>query len=132
MSVVASSAPEVVVSGSGKSWTVPLASGGLLIGRSETCGIVLDDRQVSGHHARIYQDPFDRWIVEDLQSRNGVWVGGQRVGWQVILPGETVRMGSHTLTVLPPDASGWTSCLSRPGTGGRLTRSTAPWPPAAR
>jgi len=102
MSVVASSAPEVVVSGSGKSWTVPLASGGLLIGRSETCGIVLDDRQVSRHHARIYQDPFDRWIVEDLQSHNGVWVGGRRVQSYAVAPGDRATIGPFTLAFSVP------------------------------
>ena len=102
MSVVASSAPEVVVSGPAKSWTVPLASGGLLIGRSEACGIVLDDRQVSGHHARIYQDPFDRWIVEDLQSHNGVWVDGRRVQSYAVGPGDRATIGPFTLAFSVP------------------------------
>lgn len=102
MSVIASAAPEVVVSGSGKSWTVPLASGGILIGRGKTCGIVLDDRQVSRHHARIYQDPFDRWIVEDLQSYNGVWVCGRRVQSYAVAPGDRATIGPFTLAFSVP------------------------------
>ncbi|MCD6289616.1 MAG: FHA domain-containing protein [Anaerolineae bacterium] len=50
----------------------------LTIGRADDCDIVLPDRLVSRHHARVY------WIeghyyVEDLGSKNGTHVNGQEV-----------------------------------------------------
>lgn len=48
----------------------------LTIGRDDQCDIVLPDRQVSRHHARImWMGSF--FQVEDLQSKNGTHVNGQ-------------------------------------------------------
>lgn len=74
----------------------------MLVGRSEDCGLLLDGRLVSRHHARIGLDPFDRWIVEDLQSHNGVWVSGRRVKSHAVAPGERVVIGPFTLTFSVP------------------------------
>ena len=81
--------------------------GGTLIGRGDDCGVLLDHPQVSRHHARIFRDPFGRWIVEDLDSRNGVWVGERRVQAHALLPGERMTIGPFALTLevedrLPP------------------------------
>ena len=102
MSVAASTTAQVSVSGAGRSWSVPLDPGGLLVGRSEPCGLMLDDRQVSRRHARVYLDPFDRWIVEDLGSRNGVWLGGRRIKAHAVAPGERAVIGPFTLTFSVP------------------------------
>ncbi|HEY64007.1 MAG TPA: FHA domain-containing protein [Caldilineae bacterium] len=60
----------------GRRWMLDKQS--LTIGRADDCDIVLPDRVVSRHHARIY------WIdghyyVEDLGSKNGTYVNGQEV-----------------------------------------------------
>jgi len=65
---------------------------GMIIGRSGTCDIVLENDKVSRKHARIFRDPFDRWLVQDLESRNGIKVNGVRVEVYAILPGEIVNM----------------------------------------
>ena len=64
--------------------------------------MVLDDRRVSSRHGRIYRDPVGRWIVEDLSSRNGVWVRGDRIKARSILPGEEIRIGPFTLSLAEP------------------------------
>ena len=67
---------------------MPLDPAGVIIGRDPKCQIVLDSPRISRRHARIFQDPFGRWIVEDLGSRNGTWIGEHRIEAQSIPPGE--------------------------------------------
>jgi len=87
----------------------------LTIGRLADVQIPLDDGSVSRRHAEIFHDPFDRWWVRDLGSRNGTYVNGQSVHEQVIHTGDTIRIGQFSLEVLavggsapptpPPEAS---------------------------
>jgi pSer/pThr/pTyr-binding forkhead associated (FHA) protein len=48
----------------------------VLIGRSSDCDVVLRNHTVSRRHAQIRNEG-ERWIVEDLGSRNGTGVNGQ-------------------------------------------------------
>ena len=92
------------ITGKGPDAEIPLDPAGVTIGRAPVCHIVLDSPRISRKHARIFQDPFGRWIVEDLDSRNGVWVGEQRVTTQSVLPGEALTMGPFKLSlVVPPE-----------------------------
>jgi DNA-binding response OmpR family regulator len=50
----------------------------LIIGRDEQCDLVIDDRQVSRHHARIRRDA-GQYILEDLNSKNGTFLNGQEL-----------------------------------------------------
>lgn len=50
----------------------------IILGRDETCDVVLAERQVSRQHIRIFRDG-NRYFIEDLQSKNGTWVNGQRL-----------------------------------------------------
>lgn len=49
------------------------------IGRDEECHLIIDDRQVSRRHARIRLED-DRYLLEDLGSKNGTFVNGQELG----------------------------------------------------
>ena len=102
MSVAVPPETEIVITGLGQRRTVVLDPAGVTLGRAEPCGIVLADRQVSRPHARLYKDPFGRWIVEDLGSRNGTWVGGERVTLRAVSPGERMVIGPFTLTLSGP------------------------------
>ena len=51
---------------------------GDVLGRGRDCQVRLGDRSISRHHARIVLRA-GRWTVEDLDSRNGLHVGGRRV-----------------------------------------------------
>jgi len=57
-----------------RQWT--LQGGVTVIGRSEDCHVVIDDRQASRHHARITQTE-DGYVLEDLHSKNGTFLNGQ-------------------------------------------------------
>jgi len=91
---------------------VSLEPKGMVVGRSTDCDLVLDSLGVSRHHARIFQDPFGRWIVEDLGSRNGLWLEGERVSACALLPGKRFALGHFLLSLsqeptreIAPDSS---------------------------
>jgi signal transduction histidine kinase len=103
---------KLTVNGPARTEEVSLGPKGATIGRSDSCGVILDHDSVSRHHARISQDPFGRWIVEDLESRNGVLVDGQRVKAHVILPGQQFNISHFTLS-LSEESDGYTGTTIR-------------------
>jgi hypothetical protein len=48
----------------------------VLIGRSSDCRIIVNDRQASRHHARIFCTE-QGYILEDLGSKNGTYLNGE-------------------------------------------------------
>jgi sigma-B regulation protein RsbU (phosphoserine phosphatase) len=79
----------------------PLNRERLLVGRAPDCAIVIHDDAISRHHAEILRDPFGRWLIHDLGSRNGLKVDGKRVQEQVLLPNVRVRLDKYTLQLTP-------------------------------
>jgi len=51
----------------------------VVVGRDPECTVHLPDRQVSRRHAVIRRED-DRFVIVDLESKNGTWVNGQPVG----------------------------------------------------
>jgi len=87
----------VVVEGPLTGTSIPLASSAILIGRSPSCTLVLDDDYSSSRHARIFPQG-ENWLVEDLGSTNGTFVNGERVHQPVrVTAGESVRVGQSTI-----------------------------------
>jgi hypothetical protein len=64
--------------------TFPLDKAVITIGRSSENDIVIDDAEVSRHHARLSRSR-GKWILEDLGSRNGTFVDGQRITTPTVL-----------------------------------------------
>lgn len=62
----------------------PLVNSTFLIGRGEDCDIVLLDRQVSRHHARIKRTA-DGYVIEDLSSKNHTHLNGVRIESVIVL-----------------------------------------------
>lgn len=70
-----------------------LAEGRFVIGRADHCELALDDPLASRQHAALVIG-MDRVLLEDLGSRNGVSVNGERVsGSRVLQPGDTIVVG---------------------------------------
>jgi len=65
----------------------------MTLGRDETCDIPLTGTTISRRHAEIFSDPFGRWWVRDLGSRNGVYLDGQRVAERALRAGDLLRIG---------------------------------------
>ncbi len=91
------SASLTVYSRSGDKQTVALEPEGVLIGRGPDCAVHLKASEVSRRHARIFQDPFGRWVLEDLGSSNGTWVDKERIQACALLPGKRIRVGNFAL-----------------------------------
>ena len=63
-----------------------------VVGRSRDCDLVLDDPNVSRHHAELRQEG-DGWVVSDMGSTNGIKVNGSRVESAALQPGDRVTFG---------------------------------------
>ena len=73
----------------------------LVIGRSTPgLGSLGGDSEISRVHARVFNDPSGRLVVEDLGSTNGTFVNGNRIsGQQLLNPGDQLRVGQTSMTV---------------------------------
>jgi transcriptional regulator with AAA-type ATPase domain len=64
----------------------------LAIGRDAGATVRLDGNGVSRWHAELYrQGPL--YVLRDLASTNGTWLGGRRVGHAPVAPGNVIRIG---------------------------------------
>ena len=79
--------------------TIPLLKKQLLVGRRESCDIVLRFANVSAHHCTLYLKE-GYWFVRDMQSRNGVKVNGVRVQEKRIDPGDILSIAKHKYEVV--------------------------------
>jgi len=73
---------------------IPLLKRSLLVGRRESCDIVLRFSNVSSQHCELHVNE-GYWTVRDLNSRNGVKVNGNRVTEKLIYPGDVLSIAKH-------------------------------------
>lgn len=67
--------------------------GEAVIGRSKSCDIVFPESYVSSQHVRIWYEDGE-WYLEDLGSRNGTVINGQRIRRAVMLdPQDEIEIG---------------------------------------
>lgn len=83
----------------GSSRQVPLRGGRVLVGRAADADIRLDSESVSRHHAEFVADPFNRWWVRDLGSRNGTILNGRKIREELLNPRDTIRLGNAHIEV---------------------------------
>lgn len=78
----------------------------LIIGREDSCEIVIPDRQISRRHARIYLST-EGVFLEDLGSKNGTYLNSQRiVGSQQLHEGDEIRIAfTQSFLFLSADAT---------------------------
>jgi predicted component of type VI protein secretion system len=78
---------------------LPVTGERLVIGRSPTSDVVLDDGQVSRVHA-VLERVAGMWTLRDVGSRNGTRVNGSRVVTQIrVRAGDEIAMGDTRLSV---------------------------------
>ncbi|MCX5660332.1 MAG: FHA domain-containing protein [Planctomycetota bacterium] len=75
--------------------------GSTSIGRSELCTLRIESRLVSRQHTLI-EGTDDRWFIQDLGSRNGTWVNGERViNRRVLRPRDAIAIGEAKIVFVP-------------------------------
>ena len=78
--------------------TIPLGKKKLLVGRRESCDIVLRFANVSAHHCELVIEG-GYLFIRDLNSRNGVKVNNVRVQEKRIDPGDELAIAKHRYEV---------------------------------
>ncbi|MEO7732400.1 MAG: FHA domain-containing protein, partial [Kofleriaceae bacterium] len=100
--------------------SIDLASTEIRIGRAMDCAIRTDDAMVSRHHSRVFWGG-GGYILEDLQSANGVYFQEQRVQSHMFKHGDAVRCGSLWLRFVDiTQAAGGTGTGTGSGSGEAL------------
>jgi hypothetical protein len=74
-----------------------IAMGSTVVGRGEAAQVRIADVGISRQHARVDFDG-SRVVITDLGSTNGTAVNGSRVNAAALQPGDTVQIGTTTLT----------------------------------
>lgn len=86
----------------GEAFPIP-PTGRAILGRSQTCDIVLPGTHVSRQHAELYFQS-GRLHVKDLGSSNGTYVNRKKVQEGVVNPGDELRFDTLVFQVEAPEA----------------------------
>jgi DNA-binding NtrC family response regulator len=98
----------------------------VLVGSAHDCDFVLREPTVSRRHARL-RAAGEGVEVEDLDSRNGVFVEGRRVtGVGAVRAGQALRLGEIEIQVLPADAADAEIALAGIDAGAPAPQATTP------
>jgi HD-GYP domain-containing protein (c-di-GMP phosphodiesterase class II) len=89
----------VIERGPGAGGRVPLVKFPVTIGRDPGNDLVLDDDEVSRFHVRIKKRG-RIFVIEDLESRNGTYVNGDKILNAILQSGDKVLVGSTELAFL--------------------------------
>ncbi|MFQ5628565.1 MAG: SpoIIE family protein phosphatase [bacterium] len=73
-----------------------------VIGRDQSCEICFDDNAVSRKHARLHFDG-SSFIVEDLKSKNGILVNGEKVKQAKLANLDWIQIGGASIHFYYPD-----------------------------
>jgi adenylate cyclase len=72
-----------------------------IVGRHEKCDLRLVDGMVSRNHCLILQEG-KRFVVKDLESRNGTWINGRRIkNRRTVKNGDVIQVGPFRLLFRP-------------------------------
>ena len=78
---------------------LPVHTTHVTIGRHPDCDVVVDDPEVSRFHASLRREG-GRWVLHDLDSRNGCFVNGRRAAQVELRPGDELRLGGAVRRVV--------------------------------
>jgi pSer/pThr/pTyr-binding forkhead associated (FHA) protein len=87
----------VVTEGALAGTTISLGEAPVTLGRADDSTLVLTDDYASSRHARLVPSD-DAWLVEDLGSTNGTYLGTNKVTRPTPVPvGQPIRIGKTVL-----------------------------------
>lgn len=83
----------VVISSNFAGEEFPLHQREMVIGRDNTCHIIIDHRSISGTHAKIIREDNTTYKIIDLGSKNGIKVSGEAYRATHLKRGDVVELG---------------------------------------
>jgi len=86
----------LVVQGVDRGEQVMIEGSELTIGRNEKCDLIIRDDGISRFHARVVKES-GQFVIEDLGSTNGLFLGEERVSRHVFAEGDKVLIGRCTI-----------------------------------
>ena len=92
----------VIVSSNFAGQEFPLSRKEMVIGRGEDCDIIIDHRSVSQKHAKIVREGGANYQIVDLNSKNGVRIGGEKYNSTYIKRGDIVELGHVKFRFVEP------------------------------
>lgn len=92
----------VIISSNFAGQEFPLARKEMLIGRGEDCDIIIDHRSVSQRHAKIIRESGTVYQIVDLNSKNGIRIGGEKYTSTYIKRGDVVELGHVKFRFVEP------------------------------
>jgi pSer/pThr/pTyr-binding forkhead associated (FHA) protein len=92
----------------------PVLKPTVLVGRGEDADLALDNLSVSRRHCALHVAEDGGVVVEDLESENGVLVGGNRVQRAALGVGDAAEVGKYSLEVIETSSELHKSKLPRP------------------
>lgn len=110
-----------VTEGPARGGLVDVPAGGLVLGRSAAGpGELGGDSALSRRHARLVWTSDGVLAIEDLGSTNGTYVNGSPIAaLRLLRPGDEVRVGATTLSLIGGEAGGEPTAVSSAGTAAR-------------
>src|SRR5258707_1422024 len=87
----------LVISGNAIGRMFKLTKPEMIAGRGEDVDIFIDDVAISRHHARILITSPTTVLVEDLGSKNGTFLGPERVDRIELHDGDRFQLGASTI-----------------------------------
>ena len=81
---------------------VEVGAAGAVLGRGEDVEVFLAEPRASRRHVRVVPSSEGTWIVEDLGSSNGTWVGDQRIARRRLADGDALRVGATRIQLGAP------------------------------
>jgi len=89
----------IVLQKNGSAKQVNVTNTPFVIGRSDSCDLVLDNPLVSRSHA-VFEAVGDAMAIRDLQSHNGTYLNGQRVESATLNNGDEIKIGGYQIRFL--------------------------------
>lgn len=89
----------IVLQKNGSAKQVNMVSTPFVIGRADSCDLVLDNPLISRAHA-VVEAVGDAVTIRDLESHNGTYVNGQRQEGCALSAGDEIKIGGYQIRFL--------------------------------
>lgn len=96
--------PTLTIQEAGTTREVLLDQGSFILGRGADCQIIMDDTNVSRHHAEL-KEVGNTWVITDLDSVNGTFVNSFPITSQTLKHMDIIQTGGAMLVFNAPHVS---------------------------